>query len=279
MARAPAHGGLPILSPTSVRGGAARSGPDDAAAREGPGSQGAARRDGLPAVARSGADGASDLPYRHLLQEIRAGRLAAGAHVNAEAVATELGLSRQPVRDAVRRLAAEGLIDLRPNRGAFVISRSVAEVTELFEIRALYEGLAARHVAGRIDRAGLQAATQALDALVTSRDDVDGFVAAHDSFHAVFHAYCPRPRLLAEIRRINHAIEPLLRLMLRHSPTAYSATVSEHRDLIAAIASADPDRAERATRAHVLGQDATELLPRADAPAPAAAGRGPPLPP
>lgn len=216
-----------------------------------------------PSRNECGGDGASDVPYRALLAEIRLGRLPPGAHVNTEAVAAELGLSRQPVRDAVRRLAAEGLIDLRPNRGAFVVSRSVAEVQELFEMRALYEGLAARHAAAKIDRTGLARAGQALEALAAARDDVDAFVAAHDAFHAIFHEYCGRPRLLTEIRKINHAVEPLLRLMLRHSPTARSLTVAEHRGLIAAFAGGDPENAERAMRAHVLSQDATRLIPSA----------------
>jgi DNA-binding GntR family transcriptional regulator len=213
------------------------------------------------ATGRAASDGADALAYGRLLVAIRGGQLAAGAHVSADAMARRFGVGRQSVRAAIQRLAAEGLVDLRPNRGAFVLDRSAAEVTELFELRALCEGLVAREAAQRIDAAGLARAEAVLRTLAAARADVDRFVTAHTGFHAVFHDHCPKPRLKAECQRWQIATEPLLRLMLRHSPTAHADTVQEHRRLLAAVATGDPDHAERAMRAHVLEQDATALLP------------------
>lgn len=210
------------------------------------------------------SEGASDIPYRFLLDAIRSGRLGAGTHLSAEETARKLGISRQPVRDAIRRLATEGLIELRPNRGAFIISHGPAEVTELFELRAVYEGLVARDAALSIDGAGLDRARRGLLALGQALSDIDRFIAAHDALHAIFREYCPKTRLKSECMRIQHATEPLLRLMLHHSPTAMDMTMAEHRALVEAIASGDPDHAEIAMRAHILDQDAAALLPGSD---------------
>lgn len=207
------------------------------------------------------AEGASNLPYRFLLDAIRSGKLGAGTHLSAEAIARSLGITRQPVRDAIRRLATEGLVDLRPNRGAFVIRYGPDEVVELFELRAIYEGLVARDAARTMGSAGIARAQAALAKLGEGLGELDRFIAAHDALHAVIRDYCPKPRLRAECLRIQNATEPLLRLMLRHSPTAHDSTLHEHRAVIDALATGDPDHAEREMRAHVLRQDAVTLLP------------------
>lgn len=199
--------------------------------------------------------------YAYLLDEIRSGRLGGGTHVVADKIASTLGISRMPVREAIRQLSSEGFMTIRSNRGAVVTALGVEEIGELYEMRAVLEGFAMRLVATRIDRQGLDEAEIALTRLDRARDDTDWFVTAHDQFHDVLLDYCPRPRMVEEIRRIRRATEPYLRMTLKVSSTAVQNTTAEHSELLDAIRSGDPDTAEAAMRNHVLRTDVEALLP------------------
>jgi DNA-binding GntR family transcriptional regulator len=209
---------------------------------------------------------AQALAYRYLVDEIRSGRLAGGTHVVADKVAQALGVSRMPVREAIRQLASEGFMTIRSNRGAVVTSLGRDEIAELYEMRAVLEAFAMRLVAERIDRQGLEEAEIALQRLDRARTDVDWFITAHDQFHDVLLDYCPRPRLVEEIRRIRHATEPYLRMTLRVSSTAIRNTTREHAEVIAQIRTRDPDVAEAGMREHILRIDVDELSVREAAP-------------
>lgn len=204
---------------------------------------------------------AEEEAYAFLLAAIRNGRLAAGTHIAAERVSAELGISRIPVREALRRLASEGFVTLKSNRGAFVARFSAAEVLELYEMRAVLEGLAGRYSTLAIDERGLLEGQAALARLDRARADAEWFVTAHNQLHDLINAYCPRERLVREIVRLRTAAEPFLRMTLRHSPTAHDATVAEHALLFEVLASRDPDRCEVAMRAHILATDVLRLLP------------------
>ncbi|MDJ1009267.1 MAG: GntR family transcriptional regulator [Paracoccaceae bacterium] len=199
--------------------------------------------------------------YSYLLAQIRLGQLEGGTHVVADRVASTLGISRMPVREAIRQLASEGFMTLRSNRGAVVTALGANEIVELYEMRAVLEGLAMRLATTRIDRQGLDEADIALSRLDRARVNVDRFITAHDQFHDVFLEYCPRPRLVGEIRRIRRATEPYLRMTLKVSSTAVQNTTAEHLELLSAIRSGDPETAERAMREHVLRTNVEELVP------------------
>jgi len=200
--------------------------------------------------------------YSYLLTEIRAGRLEGGTHVVADRIASALGISRMPVREAIRQLSSEGFMTIRSNRGAVVTELGVEEIRELYEIRAVLEGFATRLVTTRIDGQGLDEAEIALARLDRARGNVDWFITAHDKFHDVFLEYCPRPRMLDEIRRTRRATEPYLRMTLKVSSTAVRNTTAEHAELLAAIRSGDPRTAETAMRDHILRIDVEALAPR-----------------
>jgi len=204
---------------------------------------------------------AQALAYHHLSEEIRSGRLEGGTHVVAESIAQALGISRMPVREAIRQLATEGFMTIRSNRGAVVTSLGREEIAELYEMRAVLEGFAMRLAVARIDEQGLGEAEIALQRLDRSRHDVDWFVSAHDQFHDALLRYCPRPRLVSEIKRIRSATEPYLRITLRMSPTATSNTTREHREVLDQVSGGDPDVAEAGMRAHILATDVEKLLP------------------
>src|SRR5688500_7583277 len=93
---------------------------------------------------------AEEEAYRHIQQQLRLGRYKPGDRLIPEDIAAEIDMSRMPVREAFRRLAADGLVVLRPNRGCIVAGLNIDELYEVFEMRSVLEGLAARVAMPRI---------------------------------------------------------------------------------------------------------------------------------
>lgn len=197
---------------------------------------------------------------QHLRTEIRSGRLPSGTPIVAAPLASSMGVSRMPVREAIHQLANEGLITIRSNRSAVVTELGPEEINELYEMRAALEGYAMRHVATNFDARGLQEVELALLRLDQAREDVTWFVAAHDIYHDALLSYCPRSQMVKEIRRIRHATEPYLRLNLQVGSAAITNTSHEHRELLDAILTRDPDRAEAEMRRHILRFDVRDII-------------------
>jgi DNA-binding GntR family transcriptional regulator len=187
--------------------------------------------------------------YSWLKQRIRDGRLAGGTRIKAEDVAGELGMSRMPVREAIRQLASEGLITLRPNRGAVVTALSSDDMREILEMRAALEGLAARRAAQRATAADLAELEEDLRRLNAASADMDLWIARHDRLHERIAEMAGAPRLAAEIRQLRTAMEPCLRLGVAGPKMAEA--MADHARLLAALASRDPERAEVCMREHV----------------------------
>ena len=141
-----------------------------------------------PQGGRPGGRSAEEEAYTYLLAEIRSGRLTGGMHITAERISSQLGVSRIPVREAMRRLAAEGFVTIRSNRGAFVTDLSPADIMELYEMRAVLEGLAIRTSAAEFDERGFHQGRVLLETLGAARADPIWFVSAHNAFHDLINA-------------------------------------------------------------------------------------------
>src|SRR5579864_5592420 len=122
--------------------------------------------------------------YEALVELVIAGRLTPGQHLVETELARQLGVSRQPVREALHRLEAEGWVDLRPNQGAFVHVPTDQEVDELLDVRALLEAETARLAAGAASPAQLARLGQicAEGEAAAAEDDFARAVAANDAF-------------------------------------------------------------------------------------------------
>ena len=193
---------------------------------------------------------ATDIAYQYLRQQILAGEVVGGQRINLDVVARTLGVSRMPVRDAVRQLNTEGLLTLYPRRGVIVTSLSVDDVLELFETRAVLEGLALRRgMLGmtREDRSGLR---DMVDRLETWQGDPADYLTLHDQFHESLCSHSHRPRLLGHIRSIRESVAPYIRLFLKLHGQEMKGT--DHRAIIDAIDAGDPAEAERVIRHHVV---------------------------
>ncbi|MFD7133552.1 GntR family transcriptional regulator [Streptomyces sp. NPDC059894] len=187
--------------------------------------------------------------YEALLELITTRALQPGQHLVESELAGHLGVSRQPVREALQRLNTEGWVDLRPAQGAFVHVPTEEEADQLLTVRTLLEAEAARLAAAHADRAGVEALNELLAQGMgaVASDDVDAAVALNARFHAKVMELAGNA-VLAELaaqvdRRVRWYYTPVARQRGQQS-------WEEHRDLIAAIADGDEQRATRLMREH-----------------------------
>ena len=196
---------------------------------------------------------AEEEAYAHILAGIRGGRYAPGSRLVPEEIAAGLGMSRMPVREAFRRLATEGLVVIQPNRGCRVSSLTISDIAEIYEMRAVLEGLAARLAAPRIDKAAMADLQHLLRKMtISEKDGTEQWLADHYRFHEYLFQLSGRPKLVGQIRTLHAAIEPSLRLYRHHAPKRRSAGEA-HKVLLGLLASGDAAAAEQATRDHVMG--------------------------
>ncbi|MFJ8310445.1 MULTISPECIES: GntR family transcriptional regulator [unclassified Streptomyces] len=187
--------------------------------------------------------------YEALLELITTRALRPGRHLVESELAGHLGVSRQPVREALQRLNTEGWVDLRPAQGAFVHEPTEAEADQLLSVRTLLEAEAARLAAANSGSAGIAALEQlcARGEQAVADDDVDLAVSTNAAFHAKVIELAGNV-VLAELaaqvdRRVRWYYTPVARLRGKQSWI-------EHRDLIAAISARDEQRATEVMRAH-----------------------------
>jgi DNA-binding GntR family transcriptional regulator len=194
---------------------------------------------------------AEEEAYAHLMAEIRSGRMIPGMHIKPEQVAAEIGMSRMPVREAFRRLASEGLLTNRPNRGVVVTSFTADQMEELFEIRSVLEGWAGRLAAQRIRSHDLEELHDLADRMGRARGDLDELVRRHWAFHDYICGLAGRLRLLREIERLHTTVEPYLRLWFANVGTP-ADIAEQHHQVADVLAGGDPAHAEMILRNHVL---------------------------
>ena len=192
-----------------------------------------------------------DLAYAAIRERILAGTLARGARVHQEDLAVELGVSRTPVREALRRLAAEGLVEMHTNRGARVADLDRAGMREAYEARLVIEPGAARVAAQRRPAAPL---ARMRDALARQRR-VGGVHAAFEAnrdFHLALVAASENPFLeqLANVLWVARIGEAIYEAQAE-TPERMRLDADEHEAILAAIARGRPREAETLTRRHV----------------------------
>ena len=182
-------------------------------------------------------------------------QLAPGQWIDEKALAKAWMVSRTPLREALKVLAAEGLVELVPQRGCRVIELSDDDADDLFPVMALLEGRCAHEAAlkaGAADIAELQRLHQELERHAAA-SDIDGYYRANHVFHA-------RVQALADNRwldRVTGDLRKFLRLMRGRQlnlPGRIEASIHEHRVLIDAFAQHDAARAERAMHDHLMAQ-------------------------
>jgi DNA-binding GntR family transcriptional regulator len=187
-----------------------------------------------------------------LREDILARRSAPGERLVESELTGRFGVSRGSVREALRRLAAEGFIEHMPNRGAIVRRLSAQEIADLFEIRVELEALAARLAAKAAAdprrRAGFQ---EAIAPIFEERPrEPCAYLAENAAFHAAVMTLGGN-RQLRDLSLRLHLPLIMAQVSDALTPQALAASVGEHRAIAAAILAADPRAADAAVRAHL----------------------------
>src|SRR5580765_4278392 len=190
--------------------------------------------------------------YDHLRAEILSGRLKPGAELAEVALSAQLGVSRGPLREAIGRLASEGLVTVRPRRGAVVRSLSKEEFVELYQVREALEMLAVRLAVPRLGDDGVADLERLLAAMAAhaERGEVAEFFEANSAFHLRLVEAAGNEKLrelydqlLAQLGRYR-----LRSLTLRGN---LERSVAEHAAILRAIKRGDADRAAHLMSEHI----------------------------
>lgn len=198
---------------------------------------------------------AAERAHLRLRAAILKGEYRSGERLGEVELAESLHVSRTPVREALHRLAAEGLVEIEPNRGARVAHWRREDLEEIYELRALLEGSAARRAAERADAEVLAALGGLCDAMdMAARPgrhrDLDRVAALNAEFHGLVMATSGSPRLAAMLGQVVHV--PLVaRTYHRYDEAALARSMGHHRELAAAMRSHDGPWAESVMRSHV----------------------------
>ena len=197
----------------------------------------------------------ADIIRESLENDILMGRVAFGSRLDEQALARRFGVSRTPVREALNRLTSAGLVDMIPNRGAFVRRVSVADLVQMFEVMAEIEAAAGRLAARRANRPALDEIAAALDGCRAAAEggDPNRYYLENSSFHDAIYAASGNDHLAAEARRLHQRLTAYRRLQL-HVPKRIAQSLAEHREIFAAISDGDEIAAADRLRDHVTIQ-------------------------
>lgn len=206
---------------------------------------------------------ASDAAYESLRQAIMGQIFRPGQRLHVGEIAKRLGVSLTPAKEALTRLASEGLVEIRPRSGTFVTDISPQDVAETFDLRTALECLAAERAVERLTPPDLEVLEGLLEQMarpvVSDRDRM-----AHDRANVDFHNFIVErsgSRRLIQLYRSLNAHIKIARIHRRHEDwmSRLADEEAEHREIVEALRARDADRARAALRRHI-GRAARNLI-------------------
>ena len=190
-----------------------------------------------------------------LREMIMTGELQEGDKINENQLCASMGISKTPLREALRVLSVEGLISLIPNRGSYVTKPTIEEIKEKFEVMTLLESFCARATAEKIGADDLHYLEQlhaTLEEKYKSKDQKE-YIHTNNQYHSFI-------QQLAGNRTLNQIVNGLREKILLYRfqslslPGRFDASIKEHRELLAAFREKNPQKAERIMKNHLKQQ-------------------------
>jgi DNA-binding GntR family transcriptional regulator len=214
----------------------------------------AAAHDGLPS---------SELVYRQLKDQIISGEVAPGSRLIELTIAANFGVSRTPVREALKRLAAENLVLADPARGMVVHAPDADEIEDVFVVRGALDGLAARLAAHRITPSELARLSLIIETMrqAIQAERREQIVLANQRFHDVIYSAAGNPLLARVASDLRDFVRRFSTLPFA-SPDRVEHVLTEHEQIMAALESHNPQAAQEASDRHL--DAAREYLIRLD---------------
>lgn len=193
---------------------------------------------------------------------IQSGKLPSGAWIDEVKLTQELGISRTPLREALKVLATEGLVRLEPRRGSFVNELSMEDLDDIFPLMAMLEGRCAYEAARKVSSADLKV-LETLHAQLQEHarhEDIDQYYETNARIHEAVQAMADN-RWLSDLVSNLRKLLSLSRLKSLALPGRIHESCAEHMAIFAALKARDPEGAEAITRKHLLRQlDALHVL-------------------
>ena len=191
---------------------------------------------------------------------IESGELAPGTRLNETELCEDMGVSRTPLREAVRSLATEGLIELQPNRGAIVSVVTEEDVTEILPIMASLEGLGGRLAATHMEPAKIIQVRQIHDQMIShyKNNDMEKYFETNRLIHELISEGSGNQTLVDTLQSLSAKVHRA-RFTSQMTRESWDMAVSEHEEIIAALEERDPDRLEAILIQHLETKRATIL--------------------
>ena len=195
-----------------------------------------------------------------LRDAIRKGVLEPGERLMEVQVAEELGISRTPVREAIRKLEQEGYVIMMPRRGTYVADVSESDVKEIFEIRSALEALATGLAARRIEQEELETLQSLLFEIegYIKQKDIEKIVETDIKFHGLLYQVSRNERLVNIISNLKEQLARFRTLSMSYPGRLYE-TLEEHSEMVEAIANGDVSAARDAAEHHMERAEKTLL--------------------
>jgi len=196
-----------------------------------------------------------------LRDAIRKGILEPGERLMEVQLAEELGISRTPVREAIRKLEQEGYVIMMPRRGTYVADISAGDIKEIFEIRSALESLAAGLAARRIEPDELETLQNLLLEIegYIAKNDIEKIVETDIKFHGLLYQVSRNDRLVNIISNLKEQLARFRTLSMSY-PGRLQETLEEHSEMVEAIANGDASAARDAAEHHMERAEKTLLM-------------------
>jgi DNA-binding GntR family transcriptional regulator len=186
-----------------------------------------------------------------------------GTRLDEQTLATRFGVSRTPVREALRQLASSGLVEIRAHQGTIVKQLTLTELLEMFQVMAEMEGLSARLAARRIEKEEIEALRASHEACQrhSKAGDKDAFFHENNELHDIILTASRNRFLIEKVQELRRRVNPYRRYVTKQ-PGVMEKSVDEHASFIAAIETGDGAAAHDLMRSHLnmLGGEAGDFI-------------------
>jgi len=220
-------------------------------------------KDGHGSLASSPGMTLAESLRQNLEEAIAAGRFEPGSRLDEQEIAQRFGVSRTPVREAFRLMAANNLVELRGRQGAIVRAIKAEALIEMFQVMAELEGLCARLAARRVSQPWGDEISEIHQRLMAAGEtgNIDLFYDVNQQFHEAIYDASRNAYVADQTRKLRNQVAAYRRRVTR-MPNRIADTVREHEAIMQAILAHDPERAHSTMRDHVnlLGDNLLDFL-------------------
>lgn len=191
--------------------------------------------------------------FHTIREDILSGRYQKGEELKEKTIGEEIGVSRTPVREALRQLELEGLVTIIPNKGAYVVGISQKDVRDIYEIRSRLEGLCARWAAEEISKEQLDELEENiyLSDFHLAKGNYEQLLELDNRFHEILYLASGSKELRHILSDFHHYVQRVRKITLASTERAVHSN-EEHRRIVEALKLHDPDMAEKEANQHLM---------------------------